>query len=160
MGSHDARPWGSNLSVAKYLQLPNIQQGKTFEEATSAGLPGTGFFVDVQSALPLREAANLVMYLPLSAFGQTSVLRRSLMAKATKSGSTGATVASAAAKVLQDKTATKEEKAVAASALTQKGSNETTSAKVATSAAKVLRSKTASKDAKAAAASALTQKKR
>jgi hypothetical protein len=82
------------------------------------------------------------------------------MAKATKSGSTGATVASAAAKVLKDKTATKEEKAVAASALTQKGSDETTSAKVATSAAKVLRSKTASKDAKAAAASALTQKKR
>lgn len=77
-----------------------------------------------------------------------------------KSASTGKKVASAAAKVLKSKTATKAEKAVAASALTQKGSNEKTSAKVASSAGKVLASKTASKEAKAAAASALTQKKR
>jgi hypothetical protein len=77
-----------------------------------------------------------------------------------KSVSTGSKVASAAAKVLKDKSASKAEKAVAASALTQKGSNEKTSARVASSAGSVLRSKTASKDAKSAAASALTQKKR
>jgi hypothetical protein len=77
-----------------------------------------------------------------------------------RSGSTGKSVASAAAKVLKSKTASKAEKQVAASALTQKGSNEKTSAKVASSAGSVLRSKTASKEAKAAAASALTQKKR
>ena len=77
-----------------------------------------------------------------------------------KSASTGKSVASSAAKVLKSKTATKAEKAVAASALTQKGSNERTSAKVASSAAKILKSKTASKEAKSAAASALTQKKK
>lgn len=62
-----------------------------------------------------------------------------------KSESTSKKVASAASKVLKSKTATKAEKAVAASALTQKGSTETTSAKVASSAAKILKSKTASK---------------
>ncbi len=77
-----------------------------------------------------------------------------------KSASTGKSVASSAAKVLKSKTASREEKAVAASALTQKGSTERTSAKVATSAAKILSSKTASKEAKSAAASALTQKKK
>ncbi len=75
-----------------------------------------------------------------------------------KSESTSKKVASSAAKVLKSKTATKAEKSVAASALTQKGSTETTSAKVAASASKILRSKTASKEAKSAAASALTQK--
>ena len=75
-----------------------------------------------------------------------------------KSESTSKKVASAASKVLRSKSATKMEKSVAASALTQKGSNETTSARVASEASKVLRSKTASKAAKAAAASALTQK--
>jgi hypothetical protein len=75
-----------------------------------------------------------------------------------KSESTSKKVASAASKVLHSKSATKAEKSVAASALTQKGSTETTSAKVAASAAKILRSKTASKAAKSAAASALTQK--
>jgi len=75
-----------------------------------------------------------------------------------KGGSTGGKVASAAAKVLKSKTATKAEKSVAASALTQKGSTEQTSAKVASSAGKVLTSKTASKEAKSAAASALSQK--
>lgn len=75
-----------------------------------------------------------------------------------KSESTSKKVASAASKVLKSKTATKAEKSVAASALTQKGSTETTSAKVAASASKILRSKTASKEAKSAAASALTQK--
>lgn len=82
------------------------------------------------------------------------------MAKAAKSASTGTKVASAAAKVMKSKTASKEEKAVAASALTQKGSDEGTSAKVASTAGKVLKSKTASKEAKSAAASALTQKKK
>ena len=75
-----------------------------------------------------------------------------------KSGSTGGKVASAAAKVMQSKTATKQEKSVAASALTQKGSNEQTSVKVASSAGKVLTSKSASKEAKSAAGSALAQK--
>jgi hypothetical protein len=48
-----------------------------------------------------------------------------------KGGSTGSKVASAAAKVLHSKTASREEKSVAASALTQKGSNEQTSSKFA-----------------------------
>jgi predicted RNase H-like HicB family nuclease/metal-responsive CopG/Arc/MetJ family transcriptional regulator len=78
-----------------------------------------------------------------------------------RSATTGESVAiSVAAKVLKSKSATKAEKAVAASALTQKGSTEKTSAKVASSAAKILKSKSASKDAKSAAASALTQKKK
>lgn len=77
-----------------------------------------------------------------------------------KSPSTGKSVASSAAKVLKSKTASKQEKAVAASALTQKGSNEKTGSKVASAAGKILKSKTASKEAKSAAASALTQKKR
>lgn len=75
-----------------------------------------------------------------------------------KSESTSKKVASAASKVLRSKTASKAEKAVAASALTQKGSTETTSAKVAATASKVLRDPKASKAAKSAAASALTQK--
>jgi hypothetical protein len=77
---------------------------------------------------------------------------------ARKGGSTGSKVASAAAKVMHSKTASKAEKSVAASALTQKGSTEQTSARVASSAGKILKSKTASKDAKSAAASALAQK--
>lgn len=75
-----------------------------------------------------------------------------------KSESTSKKVASAASKVLRSKTASKAEKSVAASALTQKGSTETTSAKVAATASKVLRDPKASKAAKSAAASALTQK--
>ena len=67
-------------------------------------------------------------------------------------------MASSAAKVLKSKTATKAEKSVAASALTQKGSKETTSAKVAKTASQILRDPKASKAAKSAAASALTQK--
>jgi hypothetical protein len=77
-----------------------------------------------------------------------------------KSGQTGSKVASAAAKVMKSKTATKDEKAAAASALTQKGSTEQTSAKAAKAAGKVLASKTAGKEAKSAAASALSQKKK
>jgi hypothetical protein len=73
--------------------------------------------------------------------------------------STGSKVSSAASKVLRSKTASKAEKAVAASALTQtKSKKETTGSSVASSASKILRSKTASKEAKSVAASALTQK--
>ncbi len=77
-----------------------------------------------------------------------------------KSASTGSKAASAASKVLKNKSASPAERAVAASALTQKGSTEKTSARVASSAGKILKSKTASKGAKSAAASALSQKKR
>jgi hypothetical protein len=76
-----------------------------------------------------------------------------------KSESTGKKVSSAASKVLRSKTASKAEKAVAASALTQTGSaKETTSKKVASAASKILHNPKASKEAKSVAASALTQK--
>lgn len=74
--------------------------------------------------------------------------------RATTSGK----VASAAAKVMKDPKASKEAKSAAASALTQKGSDEKTSAAVATKASKVLRDKSASAAEKTVAASALTQK--
>jgi hypothetical protein len=78
-----------------------------------------------------------------------------------KSESTSRKVSSAASKVLRSKTASKAEKAVAASALTQtKSAKETTSKKVASAAAKILHNPKASKAAKSAAASALTQKVR
>ncbi len=82
------------------------------------------------------------------------------MAAKPKSESTGKTAASAAARVMKSKTASKAEKSVAASALTQKGSTEKTGKTVASAAAKVLKDPKASKDAKSAAASALTQKKK
>ncbi len=75
-----------------------------------------------------------------------------------KSESTSKKVATSASKVMRDPKASKAEKSVAASALTQKGSTEKTSAKVASSASKVLNDPKASKAAKSAAASALTQK--
>jgi hypothetical protein len=60
---------------------------------------------------------------------------------------------------MNSKTASKAEKSVAASALTQKTSaKNTTSKAVAVAAAKILRDPKASKAAKSAAASALTQK--
>ncbi|MBS0234935.1 MAG: hypothetical protein JSR99_15790 [Proteobacteria bacterium] len=72
---------------------------------------------------------------------------------------TGKKVSSAASKVLRSKTATKAEKAVAASALTQtKNPKETTGTKVASAASKILHDPKASKEAKSVAASALTQK--
>jgi hypothetical protein len=77
-----------------------------------------------------------------------------------KSESTGKKVSSAAAKVLKDKGASKAEKSVAASALTQSKSTETTSKKVASTAAKIMRDAKASPAAKSVAASALTQKKK
>jgi hypothetical protein len=78
-----------------------------------------------------------------------------------KSESTSRKVSSAASKVLRSKTASKAEKAVAASALTQtKSAKETTSKKVASQAAKILHNPKASKAAKSVAASALTQKVR
>lgn len=76
-----------------------------------------------------------------------------------KSESTSRKVSSAASKVLMSKSASKAEKAVAASALTQtKSAKETTSKKVASAAAKILHNPKASKAAKSVAASALTQK--
>lgn len=76
-----------------------------------------------------------------------------------KSESTGKKVSSAAAKVLKDKSSSKAEKAVAASALTQtKSAKETTGKAVAASASKILRDPKASAAAKSVAASALTQK--
>ena len=92
---------------------------------------------------------------------QQHAIKPLALAKGMKIGghnSTGSQVASAAAKVMASKTASKQEKSVAASALTQKGSTEQTGAKVASSAGKILKSKTASKSAKSAAASALSQK--
>jgi hypothetical protein len=74
-----------------------------------------------------------------------------------KSESTGKSAASAAAKVMKSKTATADEKAVAASALGQTKSKGVTSKAVAEKATKVLKDPTASKTAKSAAASALTQ---
>lgn len=72
---------------------------------------------------------------------------------------TGKKVSSAASKVLRSKTATKAEKSVAASALTQtKSVKETTSKKVAAEASKILHDPKSNKEAKSVAASALTQK--
>jgi hypothetical protein len=60
---------------------------------------------------------------------------------------------------MKSKTASKAEKSVAASALTQtKSAKETTGKAVATSASKILKDPKASKQAKSVAASALTQK--
>jgi hypothetical protein len=76
-----------------------------------------------------------------------------------KSETTGKKVSSAASTVLRSKTASKAEKSVAASALTQTRSpNETTSKRVASEASKILHDPKASKAAKSVAASALTQK--
>ena len=75
-----------------------------------------------------------------------------------KSESTGKKVSSAAAKILTSKTASKAEKAVAASALTQTRSKEVTGKAAASSAAKILKDPKASAAAKSVAASALTQK--
>ncbi|MGE0054262.1 MAG: hypothetical protein AB7S74_08640 [Hyphomicrobium sp.] len=78
---------------------------------------------------------------------------------AKKPETTSKKVSSAAAKVLKSKTASKAEKAVAASALTQTNSpKETTGKVVASKAAKILKDPKASKEAKSVAASALTQK--
>jgi len=74
-----------------------------------------------------------------------------------KTESTGKKAASAASKVLGSKTASKDEKMVAASALAQTKSKDVTSKAVASTAAKVLKDPKAGKDAKSAAASALTQ---
>jgi hypothetical protein len=75
-----------------------------------------------------------------------------------RSESTSNKVAASASKVLRDPKASKAEKSVAASALTQKGSTDKTSTRVAATASKVLRDPKASAAAKSAAASALTQK--
>ena len=76
-----------------------------------------------------------------------------------KAETTGKKVSSAASKVLRSKTASKAEKSVAASALTQTRSpKETTSKRVASEASKILHNPKSSKEAKSLAASALTQK--
>ena len=76
-----------------------------------------------------------------------------------KAETTSKRVSSAASKFLRSKSASKAEKSVAASALTQsRNPKETSGKKVASAASKILRSKTASKQAKSVAASALTQK--
>jgi hypothetical protein len=96
--------------------------------------------------LPLRQTA----------FPRPSHKETTSMAK---SESTGKTVSSAASKVLRSKSASKAEKAVAASALTQtRSANETTSKRVASAASKILHDPKASKEAKSVAASTLTQK--
>jgi hypothetical protein len=74
-----------------------------------------------------------------------------------KSPSTGKSTASAASKVLHSKTASKDEKSVAASAMAQTKSKDVTSPTVASKAGKVLHDPKASKEAKSAAASALAQ---
>ena len=75
-----------------------------------------------------------------------------------KSESTGKTVSSAAGKVLHSKTASKAEKAVAASALAQTKSKDLTGKAVGSAAAKIMRDPKVSKEAKSVAASALTQR--
>ena len=74
-----------------------------------------------------------------------------------KSESTGKKTASTASKVLHSKTATKDEKSVAASALAQTKTKDVTSKAFASKAGKILHDPKASKEAKSAAASALTQ---
>lgn len=71
---------------------------------------------------------------------------------------TSPTVATKAAHVLSDPTASKPAKSVAASALAQAGTAKQTSAKVATIAAKALDDGRSSKATKTIAASVLTQK--
>ena len=75
-----------------------------------------------------------------------------------KSESTGKKVASTASKILHSKTASKAEKSVAASTLTQSRSREVTGKAVASKASKIMADPKASKAAKSVAASALTQK--
>jgi hypothetical protein len=76
-----------------------------------------------------------------------------------KSEVTSKKVSSAASMVLRSKSASKAEKSVAASALTQTRSpKETTGKAVASAASKILHDPKASKAAKSVAASALTQK--
>ncbi len=75
----------------------------------------------------------------------------------TKSASTGKKTASAASKVLHSKTASKDEKSVAASAMAQTKTKDVTGKTVASKAGKILHDPKASKEAKSAAASALSQ---
>lgn len=71
---------------------------------------------------------------------------------------TSAKAVAAAAKLLRDPGATQDAKTMAATVLTQRGSDETTSGPVASGAARVLKDPKASKAAKSVAANALTQK--
>ena len=75
----------------------------------------------------------------------------------TKTASTGKKTASAASKVLHSKTASKDEKSVAASAMAQSKTKDVTGKAVASKAGKILHDPKASPAAKSAAASALAQ---
>ena len=143
-------------SIEVLTQDPSVRS----EIADGAYLIEVPLRVGTKRGGPLREPKRSKSIALLS---QKSVLR--VMASAERDrakrnagGSTGSKVASAAAKVQKSKSASKAEKSVAASALTQKGSTEQTGARVASSASKILKSKTASKAAKSAAASVLSQK--
>ena len=81
-----------------------------------------------------------------------------LIVSGNKSESTGKKVASTASKILHSKTASKAEKSVAASVLTQSRSREVTGKAVASKASKIMADPKASKAAKSVAALALTQK--
>jgi hypothetical protein len=110
-----------------------------------------------------RHADDFALHSNLASFASVGPRLRGRFNKEAKSMAksevTSKKVSSAASKVLRSKTATKAEKSVAASALTQtKAPNETTGAKVASAAAKILHDPKASKEAKSVAASALTQK--
>lgn len=74
------------------------------------------------------------------------------------SESTSKKVSSAASKILTSKTASKAEKAVAASAMSQTKNAKESGKTVASSAAKILKDPKSSKEAKSVAASTLTQK--
>lgn len=76
----------------------------------------------------------------------------------TKNEKTSPRVATKASQVLRSSSANSAAKSVAASALSQAGTNKTTSAKVAATAAKTLDSSKASQTVKTIAGSVLTQK--
>jgi len=130
------------------------------EPSLLAGIDQTARTVGLNRSEFISEAVKDRLRTDVGAAFAEQALSRRTAGGGSKRGWTMTSSATSAAKVLKSKSATKAEKSVAASALTQKGSNETTSKKVASTAAKVLKDPKASKDAKSAAASALTQKKR
>lgn len=80
------------------------------------------------------------------------------MGKPTRRVPESAKAVAAAGKLLRDPVATQDGKTMAATVLTQRGSDEKTSGPVASGAARVLKDPKASKAAKSVAANALTQK--
>lgn len=73
---------------------------------------------------------------------------------------TGRNAASAAARTLRDRNATKPEKSAAASALAQTGNTKETGARAASAAGRTLGDRRATKAERSAAASALSQRSR